>query len=92
MNRKVSGRTITMGQRRDVFPERNVHWEIQDVPQNGIALGTWRVRQCGPLPFPNEGDDENAEQQRIEGKVINHCDKERIQEHRVGFYTGLQNE
>ena len=63
------------GQRRDVFPERSIHWEIQNVPQNGITLGTWRIRQCGPLPFPNEGNNKNVEQQRIEDKVVNHCDK-----------------
>jgi len=77
------------GQRRDVFPERKIHGEIQDIPQNRITLGTWRIRQCGPLPFPNEGSDKNAEQQRIEGRVVNHCDKEGTQGRRVGSYTGF---
>ena len=77
-----------MGQRRDFFLERNIHGEIQDIPQNRITLGTWRIRQCGLLPFAKGGNDENAEQQRIEGKVVNHCYKGQAQGRRVGPYTG----
>ena len=78
--------TITIGQRGDVFPERDALSEIQHIPQNGITLGTRRIRQGGFPPFPNESEDENTKQQRIEGKDVNHNDKGGKQSCRMGSY------
>ena len=57
-------RTIMIGQRGGVFPDRDSRGEIEDVSQNGITLGTRGIRQRGFLPS-NENEDENSKQQGI---------------------------
>jgi len=71
----TSGRTVATGQRSDVFPDRGAHSEVQYIPQNWITLGTWRIWQCWSPPSPNESEDENTKQQRIEGRNFNHGGK-----------------
>jgi hypothetical protein len=83
----TSGRTVTIGQRSDVFPERDAHVEIQDIPQNRITLGTRRILQGGSLPSPDENEDNNNEQQRVEDRDVNHGDKGGAEGRRVGSYT-----
>ena len=75
INRMTSERTITIFQGSDIPPERDTDGEIQDIPQDGITLGTWGIRQGGSLPFRNENEDENTKQQEIEGRDVNHGDR-----------------
>ena len=75
MNRTALERTVTVGQRRDVFPEGDIHGEIQDVPQNWITLRAGGVRQSGSPPFPGESESENAKQQRTEDRSVDHGDR-----------------
>ena len=74
-NRMTSERTITIFQGSDIPPERDTDGEIQDIPQDGITLGTWGIWQGGFLPFRKESEDENAKQQGIEGRDVNHGDR-----------------
>ena len=73
-------------QRSDVFPERDTRGEIQDVPKNWIALGTWWIWQGGPLPFPDESEDKKTKKQGIEDGYLNHDDTGGAQECRAGSY------
>ena len=77
-NRTTSERTIAISQRSDVFPERNTHVEIQDIPQDRITLGTWGIRRGGSLPFLDESEDKSTKEQRIEDGYVNHGDKEKV--------------
>jgi len=77
-NRTTSEHTIAISQRSDVFPERDTHVEIQHIPQDRITLGTWRIWQGGSLPFPDESEDKNTKEQRIEDGYVNHGDKEKV--------------
>ena len=74
-NKKTSERTMTICQGSDVLPERDTHGEIQDIPQDGITVRTWGIRQGGSLPFRKDSEDENAKQQGIEGRDVNHGDR-----------------
>ena len=64
-----------IGQRSDVFPDRDGRGEIQDIAQNGITLGTWGIWQGGSPPFPDDNEDKNAKQQEIKDRY--HGDRER---------------
>ena len=85
---RPSERTITIGQRRDVLPDRDTHGEIQHVPQDRITLWAWGIWQGGSLPSPYESEDGNARQQQIEDRGVDHGDKEGTQGHRTGSYSG----
>ena len=52
--------TVKVSQRGEGFPDGDTHGEIQDIPQDWIALGAWRVRKRGSLPFPDEGEGNEA--------------------------------
>ena len=90
MHRTTGERTTTIGQRSDVFPDRDSRGEIQDIAQNGITLGTWGIRQGGSPPFPDDNEDKNAKQQGIENRCVDHSDKERTPEggRRTAFFPG----
>ena len=75
----TSERTITIGQRSDVFPERDTRVEIQDIPQDRITFGTWGIRRGGSLRLLDESEDKSAKEQRIEDGYVNHGDREGTQ-------------
>jgi len=75
-------------QRSDAIPERGTRGKIQDIPQNWIALGTWRMRQGGSLPSSDESEDKKTKQQGIEDRYFNHGDTlGGAQGRRAGSYT-----
>jgi len=61
-NRTTLEHTMAIGQRSDIFPERDTHVEIQHIPQDRITLGTWRIRGGGSLPFPDESEDKSTKE------------------------------
>jgi len=65
---------VAICQRSDVFPEGDTRGEIQDIPKNWIALGTWWIWQGGSLPFPDESEDKKTKKQGIEDRYLNHDD------------------
>ena len=87
MHRTTGERTTTIGQRSDVFPDRDSRGEIQDIAQNGITLGTWRIRQGGSPPLPDDSEDKNAKKKGIEDRYVNHSDKESGGGRRTGFLS-----
>jgi len=57
---------MVLGQRHEGFPHRDGHGEIQDISNDWIALGTWRVRENRFLPSPCEDGDGDGKQQQID--------------------------
>ena len=84
----MSESTVDVGQRRETFPDRDGHGEIQDISKNWITLWARRIRKSGFLPFPGENEDGDAEHQRIERRRVKHGDKGRAQGRRTGSYIG----
>ena len=85
MNRTAPEHTVTIGQQCDVFPDGDIHGEVQDVPQNRITLRAWRIRQGGSPPLSSKNEDKKAKQQQIEHRGVNHGGKERVQGYRTLF-------
>jgi len=76
---------MSVGQRRETFPDRDAHWEIQDISKNWVTLWARRIREGGFLPLPGENEDWDTKHQRIEHISVNHGDKGRVEGRRVGF-------
>jgi len=66
---------MTISQRCEVFPERDVLGEIQDIPQDWITFWTRWIRQSGFPPLP-EGEDRNTEQEYAEHGSVKHGSRE----------------
>ena len=71
--------TIKVTQRYEAFPDGDTHGEIQDIPQDRIALGAWQVRKGGSLPFPDEGEGNETKQWQIESRGVGHGENEGTQ-------------
>jgi hypothetical protein len=54
-------RTVKVRERGDAFPDGDAQGEIEDVPQDRVALGAWGTGEGRPLPSPGEEEDEEAE-------------------------------
>jgi len=62
---------MTISQRREAFPDRDVRGEIQDIPQDRIALWTRWIRRSRFPPLP-ESEDRNTEQEYAEHRNLKH--------------------
>jgi len=56
----MSEGTMDVGQRHEIFPDRDVHVEIQDISKNWVSLWARWIRKCGFLPLPDENEDRDT--------------------------------
>jgi len=78
-----------VGQRRETFPDRDTHWEIQDISKNWVTLWARRIQESSFLPLSGENEDWDTKHQRIEHRSVKHGDKGRVQGRSARFlYPG----
>ena len=56
----TSESTMDVGQRRETFPDGDVHGDIQDISKNWVSLWARRIRRSRFLPLAGENEDRDA--------------------------------
>jgi len=80
----ASESTMVVGQRHESFPNRDARGDIQHISENWVTFWTWRIRNSGFSPLPNEDEDMDAKHQRVEHRSVKHGNKREAQGRSAG--------